>query len=289
MRRWSFILGPLAVVLAAPAARADAFDYYTNPVLYKVPEAKGVKELKRLTLELMADHDHVLPDVTAALVVVQTNEGRYGKLLVQPARRKLGTKVVPIVLIDRFVTFREGDERAVQAAGKNLNLFNGFHLNLDIGQVVPPELGGDLRFVAQGGEQYLEPLGKAKLYLLTQPLPEAKPKKGEKLVLGPSFETRYYNGTYKLYDDGRRSGTLKLTVADDGTVKGDYYSDADGRKYEVAGKLGTPRHSIEFTIKYPRTEEQFQGWLFTGDAKALAGTARMQSREAGFYAVRVEE
>jgi len=71
--------------------------------------------------------------------------------------------------------------------------------------VVPEKLGGDLRFVNDGGKAYLEPLGKAKLYLLTKPLPEATPKKTAKLVVGETFEPRYFNGSFKLHDDGRRS------------------------------------------------------------------------------------
>ena len=91
----------------------------------------------------------------------------------------------------------------------------------------------------------------------------------EKVVVGEKFEPRYFNGTYQLYDDGRRSGCLTLQVDDDGSVRGAYYSDKDGRKYEVRGKLGTPKHSIQFTVQLPRSEQTFQGWLFTGDAKAI--------------------
>lgn len=285
-----FFLLPFAFFLGTAAVRADAFDYYTNPLLTKAAESKKVKELKRLTPEQMADHDRVLPDVNAAFLIVQTNEGRYSKVLVQPARRKLNAdKAVPILMIDRIVTYREGEERTVQASGQNLNLFGGFRLNLDIGQVVPAEAGGDLRFVVTDDEQYVEPLGKAKLYLLTSELPEAKPKPGAKLVVGPNFEASYFNGTYKLYDDGRRSGTLKLAVSEDGDVKGAYYSDKDGQKYDVTGKIGPPRHAIQFVVKFPRTEQVFQGLMFTGDAKAITGSSKMQARETGFYAVRVEE
>src|SRR6516164_5520535 len=89
------------VLLAAtPALWADAFDRYTNPVLAKAPGAEGVQELKQLTPEVIADHDHVLPDAAGALVIVKTNEGRYGKLLVQAARQKTKDKAVPILLID---------------------------------------------------------------------------------------------------------------------------------------------------------------------------------------------
>jgi hypothetical protein len=282
----------LALLVPSPALRADAFDHYTNPVLSKAPGAEGVKEIKQLTPALLAEHNRVLPNTTAALVIVQTDEGRYSKLLVQAARQRLNDEArtqVPILLIERFVTYKEGQERVVQAQGQNVYLFPGFHFDLDIGQVVPAALAGDLRLVADGGKVYAEPVGKARLYLVTKALPAAAARKSERLTVGDAFQPRYFNGTYKLHDDGRRSGTLSLKVAEDGEVTGNFYSDKDGRKYEVIGKIGTPQHAIQFTIKYPQTQETFQGWMFTGNGKAIAGVSRLLDREAGFYAVRVED
>lgn len=279
-----------ALLAAAAAARGDSFDPYTNPVLAKVPAAKGVKEIKRLTPDLITDHDRVLPRLASAFVVVRTNEGRYSKLLVQSARQKVGEdRTIPILYVERFVTYREGEERTVAASGQKLSLFPGFRLSLDLGQVVPEQLGGDLRFVAEGDRGHAEPVGKAKLYLLTEPLPEAAPKKGTRLVVGEAFEPRYFAGKFKLYDDGRRSGTLELSVDKDGTVGGNYYSDRDGSKYEVTGKVGSPQHSIQFSVRFPRSVQTFQGWMFTGDGKAITGTSRLVQHEAGFYALRVEE
>ena len=280
-----------AVVLAlAGRGRADAFDNYTNPLLNKVMESDVVKEMKRVTPDDLLDNDRVLPGVDGAVLIVRTNEGRNAKLVAHPARQKTDmTHSVATLLIDRYVTYKEGEERTVAAAGKNLALFPGFRVSFDMGQVVPEELGGDLRFVADGDKSYAEPVGKAKLYLLLKPLPEATPKKPEKLVIGEKFEPRYFNGKYKLYDDGRRSGELVLKVDDDGSVSGAYYSDKDGSKYDVRGKIGTPDYSIQFTVQFPRAEETFQGYLFTGDGKHLAGSSRMNDRDAGFFATRVEE
>jgi hypothetical protein len=286
------IVGVVAFLslLARPASlHADAFDRYINPVLARAATAAGVQELKQLTPSLVSTHDHVLPDSAGALLVVKTNDTRYGKLLVQTARQKIGDRTVPMLIIDRFVTFKEGEERAVQASGQNIHLFEGFHFSLDLGQVVPAQMGGDLRLVVDGRKVYVEPLGKAKMYLVTKPLPGTEPKKSAKVVIGETFEPRYFNGTYKLYDDGRRSGKLVLKVNDHGDVTGDYYSDKDGQKYEVFGKVGVPKHAIQFTIRFPRSEQVFQGWLFTGDGKALTGSSRLQDRETGFYAVRVEQ
>jgi hypothetical protein len=290
MPRLILFLLALALGGSPAAVWADAFDPYINTVLEKVPTAAGVKEVKQLTPSLMADHGSLLPNNPAAFIVVKTNQGRYSKLLVQPARQKTpsGT-TVPILLIERFVTYKEDEERAIQVQGQNVRLFKDFQLSLDIGQVVPASVGGDLRFVADKGKTYAEPVGKAKIYLLTKPLPEATPKKGPRVVIGPTFEARYFNGTYKLYDDGRRTGTLQLQVDEKNRVTGSYYSGKDGQKYEVSGKIGNPPHVVQFTIVFPRTRQVFQGWMFTGDGKVITGSSRLQERDTGFYAVRVEE
>jgi len=280
----------LSLIFAAgPALSADPFDYYTNPVLAKAVGLPEVKELKQVTPEMIADNDRVLPGA-GALLIVQTNEGRFSKVVVQAARQKVdSTSSVPILLVDRYVTYREGQERAIQCAGHNVRLFAGFRLSLDIGQIVPAALGGDLHFVAQGDKSYVEPIGKARLFLVMKPVPDAAPRKTSRLVVGDPFEPRYFTGAYKLHDDGRRSGTLKLEVAADGAVSGSYYSDKDGQKYDVEGKVGPAKHALQFTIRFPRSRQEFQGWMFTGDGKAITGSSRMQERETGFYATRVEE
>jgi hypothetical protein len=281
-----------ASLLVSFATAADPFDLYTNPILAKVPEAEGVKEIRKLTPEHVIDNDRILPGTFAAFLVVRTNDNRWSKLLVQSVRQKKpgdegGT--IPTLLIERYVTFKEGQERSVMASGQNICLYPGFRMNLDRGHIVPEDLGADLRFVVDGKEIYAEPLGKAKLYLLTKPLPEAKPTKVEKLIVGEKFEPRYFNGTYQVFDDGRRSGKLTLKLGEDGVVTGAYYSDKDGEKYDVRGKIGNPQHSIEWTVLFPRAEQIFKGWLFTGNAKAITGSVRQGERETGFYAVRIEE
>ena len=280
----------LCCLAAVRPVRADTFDHYVNPVLDKALATAHVKELKELTPDDIGDNDRVLHNIPAAFVIVRTKEDRLAKLLVQSARQKIvGTdRTIPTLLIERYVTYKEGEEQTILASGKNLALFPGFRLSLDLGQVVPEELGGDLQFVVEGKEIGLRPVGKAKLYLVTKAIPGIEPKKGAKLVVGDTFETRYFTGTYRLYDDGRRSGKLVLKVEEDNTVTGSFYSDRDGAKYDVFGGIGKPLHSIQFTIKYPRTEQLFQGMLFTGDGKVLTGTSRLQEREAGFYAVREE-
>jgi hypothetical protein len=289
---WRF--GSFAVILLVAVlsgkARADVFDFYTNPVLDKMIEGKNVKEIKQLTPNEIIDHDRVLPGIPSAFLIVRTNGDRFAKLLVQAAKQRVDAdKSVPILLIERFITYKDGEEQTRFAEGKNLSLFAGFRLGLDMGQVVPDALGGDLRFVVDGNKVHVEPVGKAKLYLVTKYDPAVVPKKAGKFVMGEKFDPKYFSGTFQLHDDGRRSGKLVLKVDDEGGVTGSYYSDKDGQKYDVQGKIGTPQYAIEFRVKFPRSEQLFKGMLFTGNGKAIAGTSRLAEREAGFYAVRSEE
>jgi hypothetical protein len=288
MMRSAIVWGTL--LAATGATRADSFDNYLNTHLSKIPETKWAEKIEKLDAEAMIDNARVLPGINGTFVVVRTNEGRWAKLLVQAARHKVSAeKSVPIVLLERFVTYREGEERTTQAKGEHVRLFHDFRFNLEIGQVVPASLGGDLRFVAEDDKVHLEPVGKAELYLVTKHLAETNPKKGTKLVVGEKFEPRYFTGIYNLYDDGRRSGMLHLKVHENNIVSGAYYSDKDGAKYELEGKVGTPAHSIQFVVTYPRTVQHFTGMLFTGDGRAITGFTRLQDRETGFYAVRVEQ
>jgi hypothetical protein len=288
MFRYYLLAGCLALV-GPQIARADTFDYYTNELLAKLAASDSAVPIKELTPDLVVEHNRVLTDVKGAFVVVKTNDGRWCRLLVQASAQKIGGRTLPILLIDRYVTYKEGEERTIVAEGKNLRLFAEFQLNLDLGQIVPGSVGGDIRLVVAEEKTFVEPIGKAEIFLVKKPLAEAAPKKGDKVIVGPVFEQKYLSGTYKLYDDGRRVGKLVLAIAGDGFVDGWYYSDKDGAKYEVTGKVGEPSHSIKFKVHWPRTVQEFQGWMFTGDGRAICGVSRMQERDAGFYALRLDQ
>jgi hypothetical protein len=276
--------------LLPAAARGDAFDRYINPILSAAPMAEGVQPINKLTPELIGKHNNLFPNSSSCLVIVKTASGRNAKLLVQSARQKAGDSNVSIALLERFVTYREGTERALLASGQNVQLYDGFQFNLEIGQVTPKDVGGDVRFVANDSDGYLEPVGKAKMYLVTKALPGTEPKKGERPTAGDPFSNKFFNGTFKLSDDGRRSGVLTLKVDDEGNVTGSYTSDATGGKYDVVGKVpGTPKNQIQFTVIFPQTRQNFTGLIFTRDGAAICGTTVMQGRESAFYAIRTDE
>jgi hypothetical protein len=277
-------------IFSPSPVQADAFDHYTNEILVKIPEATGVKKIAQLTQDQLVEHSRALPGITAAFVVVRTGEGRMCKMLLLPARQKVSSdESVPILLIERFVTFREGEERTIEAQGHNIRLFADFRFNLDLGQVVPASVPADIRLVAKDGQVAVEPVGKAELFLVTRHLPDANPKGTAKPTPGAPFTPQFFNGVFKLNEDGRRLGTLHLKVSDGGEVLGHFYSAKDGQKYEVGGKIGNPNHSIQFRITYPRSIQHFQGWIFTHDGQAITGSANLQDRETGFYALRQEK
>jgi hypothetical protein len=276
----------LGWLLFLTAARADQFDRLTNADLHNLLRNTEHGAVPAVTAKQLTPRSGQGAGTQGSLLVVQTRDGRLAKLDVQFGMQKLGGQRVPMVLIDRFVTFKPGDERTVVAKGNNLQLFVGVQFNADLGQVVPPNIGGDVELV--GGPDpttlKLQAIAPAKLHVITQ-LPAAAP--GAKFEIGEQFEPRFFTGTYKLFDDGRRSGSLILEADEAaGTVSGSYYSDKDGRKYEVIGKLGPVRHQIQFAINFPQSKQQYQGFMFTGDGRAIAGISKYQDRETGFYAIR---
>jgi hypothetical protein len=290
MHRFWFSL--IVLALWQVRAGADHFEHYTNAVFDKnVKDAKLFKELKEIDSTGLSEFADVLADTNATFLLVRTNEDRWAKLLVQAARQRFGKDgQAPMLLIERYVTFKEATERTVKAKGENVHVYPGMRLNLDIGQFVPAKLTADLTVADDGkGGFKLAPAGNAKLYALTKPIPDVVPKKADKLTVGATFEIRYFNGKFKLYDDGRRSGTINLEVNESGEVTGAFYSDRDGAKYDISGEVSNPKHAINFTIKFPQVKQTFSGFLFTGNGKVISGSSKLQDREAGFYAERIEE
>ena len=289
-------MAALVTLTLLDGVRADAFDNYTAPIIAKAPGADGVKEIAELTPDPILANDEVLPKPEGALIVVYTNGNRWAKLLVTAAAQKLQTgpgaasEIVPVLRIERFVTFREASERAVKASGQAISVFPGFQFHLDMGQVIPAKYAGDLS-VSEPKPLAIsvKPVGKAKMYLITKPLPDAAVKLDQKLEFCGKFEAKYFNGTFKLFDDGRRAGTLRLKIDGNNDVTGTFVSDLDGREYEVRGSVGKPNHKILFTIQFPQTQQQYEGMMFTGNGKVIAGTSKLQEKEAGFYATRVHE
>jgi len=112
-----FLIKPVLV-------RADNFEEYTNQVLQKMVDDGFCKESDSISLKDIADLDSVLPGIQAGFIIVKTNEGRFSRSLVQFARQKIdANNATPMILLERFTTYREGEERTVLASSKNVALF----------------------------------------------------------------------------------------------------------------------------------------------------------------------
>ena len=265
----------------------DRFDSYTRPALSKLIGSETMLVRKSISVQELAEYDRVLPKITASFLVIKTNGNRICKLQVAAGKQKVGDdRFLPVLIIEKFVTFKDGEERAIASTGAGMTLYPGFRLNLDLGQIVPGDLQGDLFVRSESGQMIAEPLGKAQMWQAVQNLPDPFPNQPGKPVPGDKFLAEHWNGSFFLHDDGRRSGTLDLKVDSQGEVNGSYFSAKDGSKYEVRGKTGPAPHAIQFGIRFPRTEQIYQGCIFTGDLSAIAGTSKFGDRETAFYAIR---
>lgn len=278
----------LMLLLNSSVIHADTFDRYTNPILSQAAESPLVKPIAKLLPAMVAQHNDLFQETGGVLLIIKTNQGTNAKVLAQFARQRSGDKQVPMVLLERATCYKPGQERALQATAPLIHLYDGFQFQFDLGQVVPSAIGGDIRFVDSPEGGTLEAVGNAKLYLVTKHLPGTEAKKpAGRTVLGEAFDPAAINGTFQLFDDGRRTATLELKVEAEGVLSGGYTSEQSGRKYEVTGKITpTMKHQIVFTVKFPNSTQEFTGYVFTKDARALAGVTRLQGQEFGFYAVR---
>jgi hypothetical protein len=76
-------------------------------------------------------------------------------------------------------------------------------------------------------------------------------------------------------------------VDEAGAVSGQFRSDLQGTTYPVEGQVAAelPQH-IQFTVKYPRSQHDFDGYLWTEGKGALAGTVTLLNQPYGFFALR---
>lgn len=288
-----FLLGGLA-----STSWGDEFDRIEGEALAQVPRSKDARSHESLGIGELEALPSVLHDARAAFLVATTDQGNPARLLVSPGFRKApgrrdgaqpaaAAAPVPVLVLVRFDTFESGNLGTRLAHGKELLLFDGFQLDLDSGQVVPAGQGGDLQFrVEEGKGPRLYAVNGALLYSLTAPLQGAS-NTGSRPTIGRGVLPSDFQGRYRLYANGQWSGLLELKVDGEGVVSGRFRSDLNGTAYPVSGKVSAEvPHRIGFAVKYPRTEQEFEGLLWTEGKGALAGTLTMLGRVYGFFAVR---
>jgi hypothetical protein len=276
----------MACVASAASARADQFDTIEGKALADALKGPGAKAVDRLTLAELGALPNLLRDARAALLAVKTNKGNVARLLVTPELRKGDDgKAIPVFVLERFDTFDAADLSARLAGGRAMMLFPGFQVDLDTGQVVPEGQGGDLVYSAKGGPA-LGSIPGATLFVLTR-APAPDPTKPPQPTPGRAVVPTDFAGRYRLFANGQWSGTLDLQVMDRGEVSGQFRSDAHGSSYPVRGQVAADApNKVTLAVKFPRSQGDFEGYLWTEGKGAMAGTFRLLEKTYGFYAVR---
>ncbi|HEV3168648.1 MAG TPA: biopolymer transporter ExbD [Isosphaeraceae bacterium] len=289
-RRTGLLLGILLAWASIPVARADEFDSLEGQALASVPDRKGATPHARLTLAELGNLPPVLRGTRSGLVVVRTEQGNLARLLMVPAFRKPPGgqgEPIPVISVERFATYEAGKATTRPARGVDLLLFDGFQLDLDSGQVVPDGQGGDLQFLAtgEGGPRVVALKGTTMYTLTDSPVPLATtlpgPSAGRAVLPGD------FAGRYRLFANGNTSGTLELSVDAKGAVTGQFRSDLNGAFYPVSGQVATDvPQKVTFRVTYPRSTNDFEGYLWTDGKGAMAGTVVMVEHPHGFFAIR---
>jgi hypothetical protein len=266
------------------------FEQLEGEVLAALARSKEATEHSELTVAAIDALPNLLRESRSALLMAATDQGNLARLLVAPALRRVpgsDREPVPVLVVERFDTFDAADLATRRARGRDLILFDGFQLDLDSGQVVPDEQGGDVQFRARGENgPRLAALSKAKLYTLSKLPPletagQGRPAPGRSVLAGD------FAGRYRLFANGQWSGTLDLKVDDGGRVSGRFRSDSSGTAYPVSGQVAAEiPHKVSFRVQYPRTQQDFEGFLWTEGKGAMAGTLSMLDRAYGFFAIR---
>lgn len=284
--------------IAAMRAQGDEFERIEGEALAVVPRSKDATAHARLTVVAIDALPNLLRDSRSALLVATTDQGNFARMLVVPAlRRPPGSdkEPVPVLVLERFDTFDAGNLASRLARGRDILLFDGFQVDLDSGQVVPADQGGDLQFRAVGGDPgggeggpQLVAIGKAKLFTMAKaPIAGSSAASRARPSIGRTVLPGDFAGRYRLFANGQWSGLLELRVDPEGVVSGRFRSDLNGTAYPVDGRAGADvPHKVAFRIKFPRTQQDYEGYLWTEGKGALAGTVTMLDHAFGFFAIR---
>ncbi|MFO0909111.1 MAG: biopolymer transporter ExbD [Isosphaeraceae bacterium] len=280
-------------LLAAHSSVASDFDRLDAERIARIVESADARRHESLSMRDLLAMPPALKDTRSTLLLVKTGQGNLARLLVDGGYRKSSDSqtTVPVLVIERFETFEPGKGSSRIARGAGTLLFDGFQFDLDTGNVVPKEQGGDLVFQGQGGaaqspdEGRLATLKGASLFSVAKPLVFEAARGGPspgRVVLPADF-----HGKYRLFADGRWSGTIELLVDEARVVTGTFRSEPNGTSYSLRGQVATePPSKVTFTIKFPRTEQEYEVYLWSEGKSAWAGTFTMQGKTYGVFAVR---
>ena len=268
---------------AAALPAADVFDRHTT---YWLQQA--ISKLEPRARFAANDSTKLKPlaaNLSGTCIVVQTDQRRFAKALVSWGFRKGSQGPTPVVLLERFVCYREGSDQTT-ARGQTIMLFPGFQFNLDIGQVVPEGQGGDLQVTDDGA---LTAIGGAKLFALDG---SQLPNKTDSDTPDPNDHdgvlARDFAGRWSVNTDGRWLGECMIEVDGQGRATGHFLSRKSRSEYSLTGRVVGNTHRMKLTIQLENATQTLDLWLWTTDKSAMAGTGEIGGRKFGAYAVRLK-
>jgi hypothetical protein len=283
---WAGLIG------LAAASRGDEFGRLEGALFFDLISGTDAHTHPSLTFRELEALPMVLRDERTALVIAKTDQGNLAKMLVSPGFRKLKPSekdgpFVPVLSLERFETIDASDRRSFKARGKEVMLFDGFHYDLDSGQVVPEGLGGDIVFLANAPDgPRLASVSNSRLYTLDKPPPASLTIAGRPSA-GRVVQPGDFAGRYNLMANGQWSGSLVLAIDPAGLVTGHFRSDRNGSAYPVTGKVAADvPQKIDFSVQFPRARQTYEGFLWTEGKNAIAGSVSMLDHPYSFVAIR---
>jgi len=274
----------------AGTVRADQFEQLDGPTLARAIKGADATARPSLTFAEIGAMPALLRDTRSALVLARSGDGNPARLLLVPELRKpsFGTgQPFPVLVVERLDAFDASDPSTRLATRRDVVLYDGFHLDLDSGQVVPEGQGGDVVFRSRGeGGPRLEAEGESRLFTLGQ-APPLDTSRGPQPTPGRAIVPADFAGRYRLFANGQWSGTLDLKVEARGVVTGRFRSDLHGTAYPVTGQVAADSAGkLRFAIALPRARQEFDAYLWGEGKGAMAGTLTLLDRTYGFFAVR---
>ena len=273
----------LPAVWVPPAWGADVFDRQTSSAVKQFLE-KG-EAVAEIGLEDSAKLKPLSASVSSPCLLIKTDDGNYAKALVSWGLRKGAGKPMPVLLIERYATYRQDRLDLTAANGKDVMLFPGFAFNFDIGQVVPKGQGADIEFTE---DSVLKSLGSARLVPLNgSQLPAADVTKKHDPTAHEGVLPEDFSGTWKLNADGRWLGEWQLKARDGGQATGTFVSDESRNSYDLSGQIGSAPNNLKLDVFLANTQMAVDAYLWTKDKSMMAGTVTLTGRKFGFVATRV--
>lgn len=263
----------LSFALSTNTARADVFDDVSNThvrsLLADRPTLKSFDRTAANALKPLAKN------LEGQLLLCKSAEGNVAKGLVNFGFRKGPDRPVGVLMIDRLVAYGTGTGDTSVAVARNVMLFPGFEFDIDLGQVVPPGFGGDLKFGADGS---LTPIGGATLAAIDgPPAPAAEAVEN----LGP------FAGEWRVEGDGRWKGTWQLVVDEEGAITGTWRSDDTQSTYPIQGRVGIQPHRARLEITLANARQSFDAYVWTAAPETMTGSVTLAGQSFGFQAKKV--